>query len=118
MTDQNRWASLRDLLAAASPGPWEYRASTDGETDHPAAPALVSTHPATPGVLGTFHSSADGEFAAAARQAVPVLLAEIDRLSRSREALEDITAVELEDFADRGDAAIAMQNIAERALRR
>lgn len=103
MTDQNRWA-LRDLLAAASPGPWEYRAS------------LVSTHPAR--VLGTFHSSADGEFAAAARQAVPVLLAEIDRLSRSSEALEDIAAVELEDFADRGDAAVAMQNIAERALRR
>lgn len=118
MTDPDRWAPLRGLLAAVSPGPWEYRSSTDGETDYPATPALVSAHTATPGVLGTFHRAADGEFAAMARQAVPDLLAELDRLSRYRETLEDIAAMDAEDFADRGDAAIAIQHIAERALRR
>jgi uncharacterized protein (DUF885 family) len=75
-------AALRALADAATPGPWEVERDPYGDDDYPVSAngRYLCVSP-DDGVRGG-HSEADAAFIAAARDAVPALLDEVERLRK------------------------------------
>jgi hypothetical protein len=86
MTDQELQA-VRERCAAAAPGPWHAESGeADPDAAHPPAAYTILTGPGgTP--LATVWEQASGDFIAHAREDVPALLAEVDRLRRENAEL-------------------------------
>lgn len=74
MITQEQLEQWRALADAATPGPWELK--NYGKSVYLAGPAIED-------IIGRiqFHAGADAAFIAAARAAVPALLAEVERLT-------------------------------------
>ena len=104
MTEE-QLGQLEALADAATPGPW----AVDNDTDKR---AMIATREAGP-IAGMFRRDAD--FAAASREAVPALVAEVRRL---RALVREAYAEGFEDgcFAERGENRFWHNSITFQAL--
>jgi hypothetical protein len=68
--------AIRKRAEAATEGPWQCANTTDG-------PWILDAHDMI--ITGTCERDTDGEFIAHARQDVPALIAEVERLQKSKD---------------------------------
>jgi hypothetical protein len=80
--DEKQLQEWEALANAASPGPWE-AARPEHAIPGPGCPMVVNGPQAEPGAYDDEMRPADAYFIAAARTAVPALVAEVRRLKRS-----------------------------------
>jgi hypothetical protein len=116
MPDTPDLEAIRYALDSASPGPWtNHGLSTLASAHRSSTGEALIVGP--DGTAARFRHPADADFCAAARSDIPALLAYIDHLERRTQALQDIVDMDANLFTDGHDAALAAQQIAERALR-
>ena len=103
---------LRELAENATPGPWETFKTKLGR-DNGIGSVNPTVHPDEAVMEDVWSNSADAEFIAASRQAVPALLDMLDqaeaiirRQERYIEELESVDAVGLKARAQRAEARI------------
>lgn len=90
--DQARLDEIKARVEAATPGPWEWRngnirtAPVDTESDYYDSNGLLCAD--RPGAKPVIKWQGDKDFIIAARQDVPELVAEVERLRAALEAIE------------------------------
>ena len=95
LTDE-RLAELERLCAEATPGPWRVRHLCSGcgpDDDEGAGLGLEIEGPPQPWHEGQFARAADAKFIAAARDALPAMIAEVRALREENAALRWLAKV-------------------------